>query len=458
MHGAIENRSARLSLNLAGGIGLLLIAMGAAFYFKEEAAAACGATRWFAALELALTLLFPAMVVFLWTLLRRANEAAKRRAEIESAISGIHLDVFLVIRPDRTIAMCNDAVQRIFGYAPAEVLHQTTDVLYFDRRTASGPAKGREIYEALERNGFHIGLATGRRKNGDTFPLEIITGTLSGRKGAALLLRDISDRIRAEQERRELEALLLRQEKAESLALLAGGVAHDFKNLLTAIATHAYIGLRPAQPPEALHTALGEIKQISDQATDLCRQMLTYAGKGELVVQRFDVRDAVRQAVSAVRSLLPSTVRVELRHPDEPVFFSADMAQVQQVAMNLVLNAGQAIGPAEGQVIVETATRDCDSAGLRGAIAHEPLAPGRYVVITVTDTGCGMDEATRRRIFDPFFTTKPEGHGLGLASVQGIIRNHKGGILVESTPGRGSTFRVFLPVAHGGSAASGLVG
>ncbi|MFZ4396115.1 MAG: two-component system sensor histidine kinase NtrB [Kiritimatiellia bacterium] len=446
MHGKIKDQNTPVNLSLASGLWLLLIAMGVVyFFFKEKATVTWGSAPSFPPMTLFLTLVF--LVVFRALLLRTTADN-KRRAEIEAAISGINMDAFIVIRPDRTIDMCNDALQRMFGYTPGEILQQTTDLLYFDRRIATSPPKGREIYESLERDGYHIGLATGRRKNGDTFPLEIITGTLSGRKGAALLLRDITERVRAEQERRELDALRLRQEKSESLALLAGGVAHDFKNLLSAIATQTYIGLRPSQPPEVLRESLDEIKQASDQATELCRHLLTYAGKGEFVAQTFDMREAVRLAVRVVRHLLPSSVRIELHHPEEPVNFTADMAQIQQVTINLILNAGQAIGAVGGLVTVEIALRDCDAESLRGLLAHENLAPGRHMVLSVTDTGCGMNEATRRRIFDPFFTTKPDGQGLGLASVQGIVRAHKGGIQVESTPGQGTTFRIFLPLSQ----------
>ena len=454
MHGRIDKSSAPMNLHVAGGIGLLLIGLGALFYYKENLAAACGSPLVFLLVEFLLTLLFPALVVLLWVLLRRAQDAAKRRAEMETVISGINFDALLVVQPDRTIVMCNDSVQRIFGYTPEELLNGKTDALYFDRRTSPGPGKGREVYEALARDGYHIGLATGRRRNGATFPLEIITGTLSGRSGAALLLRDITERVKAEQERRELEAMLLRREKAESLALLAGGVAHDFKNLLAAIATHAYLGLKPNQPPEAARESLKEIKDLSDHAADMCRQMLTYAGKGEFVTQQFDFNEAVRQTHKAVRPLLGPKVAVRMELGPAPLPFVGDMAQVQQVAMNLILNASQAIGEREGSVTIQTSACDGDAAFLRGFQSHEPLALGRYLLLMCADTGCGMDEATRQRIFDPFFTTKPDGHGLGLASVQGIVWKHHGGIQVESIAGKGTTFRVLFPLGSAPTAES----
>jgi signal transduction histidine kinase len=237
--------------------------------------------------------------------------------------------------------------------------------------------------------------------------------------------------------KRSLEEQFRQAQKLESLGLLAGGVAHDFNNLLTGILGNASLVLELLSPPEPERSMLHDVIRASERAAELTRQLLAYAGKGRFVVQPVDLSLLVREISELVRSSIPrqAEVRMDLQ-PDLPLV-EADASQLQQLIMNLVINAAEALGDETGLVEITTGVR------------HQPQDvdgnAGLYVYLRVHDTGCGMDETTKSQIFDPFFTTKFTGRGLGLAATQGIVRSHNGTIHVESRPGAGSTFYVFLP-------------
>jgi nitrogen-specific signal transduction histidine kinase/CheY-like chemotaxis protein len=251
-------------------------------------------------------------------------------------------------------------------------------------------------------------------------------------------------------ERRDLEEQLRHAQKLESLGVLAGGVAHDFNNLLTGILGNASLALEVLAPPEPARTMLHDVIRASERAADLTRQLLAYAGKGQFVIQRVHLSELVRDIADLIRSSIPRLVelRMELSPNLPPI--DGDASQIQQLVMNLVLNAGEAIGNSHGTVLVRTAPFDVDERG--SSRNGNDLPPGRYVMLEVEDTGCGMEERTVAHIFDPFYTTKFTGRGLGLAAAQGIVRAHKGSIRVISAPNIGSTFRILLP----GSAVADL--
>jgi CheY-like chemotaxis protein len=185
----------------------------------------------------------------------------------------------------------------------------------------------------------------------------------------------------------------------------------------------------------------------SQRAADLTRQMLAYSGKGQLSVQSFDLSQAVEEITRLLEAAIPRNVILKFDLARNLPAVEADSVQIRQVAMNLILNAAEAIGDASGMVTVSTGAVEADSDYLATSYLHERPVEGLYVFLEVSDTGCGMDALTREKIFDPFFTTKFTGRGLGLAAVLGIVRAHKGSIKVYSEPGRGSTFKVLLPAS-----------
>jgi PAS domain S-box-containing protein len=256
---------------------------------------------------------------------------------------------------------------------------------------------------------------------------------------------DITERKTAEEERLELERRLLHSQKLESLGVLAGGIAHDFNNLLMAIHGNLELAQLDAPPVGKTHGHLGEALRATQRATDLTRQMLAYSGKGRFVVREIDVSAFVDEITHLLQASISKTVTLDLRLARNLPSVLADSAQLQQVVMNLITNAAEAIEAGAGKISVVTGVRDCDDDYLVQSHLEEKPPAGRYVFLEVSDTGCGMDAETRRRLFDPFFSSKATGRGLGMSAVLGIVRGHKGAIMVYSEVGAGTTVKVLLP-------------
>lgn len=262
-------------------------------------------------------------------------------------------------------------------------------------------------------------------------------------------MSDLTARRAAEEARAQLEKKLLETQKLESLGVLAGGIAHDFNNLLTGILGNAGLARLdlPAGWPGADY--LGQIEKSAHRAADLCRQMLAYAGRGRLVIQEIDLNRLLEDTIELLRLSVgkQAALRYNLARPLPPV--RADLAQLRQVLITLVVNASEALGEHHGTITLSTGRMRVEAPYLETMPLPAELAPGDYAFLEVGDTGCGMDRATVARVFDPFFTTKFTGRGLGLAAALGIVRGHGGAIKVYSEPGRGSTFKVLLPAAAG---------
>ncbi|MCE9608733.1 MAG: response regulator [Chthoniobacter sp.] len=251
---------------------------------------------------------------------------------------------------------------------------------------------------------------------------------------------DITARKLAEEQRKLAEGKMQETQRLESIGVLAGGVAHDFNNLLTGVIGNTSLALNDLPKSSPLYPCLEQIEEAAQRAAELCRQMLAYAGKGQFVVQNVELSGLVRETTQLLESSIAKGVILQMDLATDLPAVRADITQLRQVVMNLVLNASEAI---IGGGTVRVAT------GLRLADSAEPAVPdlpvGDYVFLEVLDTGRGMTPETLAKIFDPFFTTKFTGRGLGLAAVQGIIRGHHGCLNVSSTPDHGTTFQVFLP-------------
>jgi PAS domain S-box-containing protein len=246
-------------------------------------------------------------------------------------------------------------------------------------------------------------------------------------------------------ERKKIESQLRHTQKLESLGVLAGGVAHDFNNLLVGILGNASLALETTPSDSPTSALLEEVVKASERAADLTRQLLAYAGKGRFVVEALDLSALIREIATLIQASIPKNVQLRLELQDGLPCVEADSAQIQQIVMNLILNGAEAMDSRNGVVVVSTRVQQVDGYYLRSVFAGHDIAPGRYVMVEVRDTGCGMDEATIAKIFDPFYTTKFMGRGLGLAATLGIVRGHHGAIKVYSQPGQGSDFKVLLP-------------
>ncbi len=256
-------------------------------------------------------------------------------------------------------------------------------------------------------------------------------------RGAVGTFTDITERKRNQERLRQTQ-------KLESIGLLAGGIAHDFNNLMTGILGNASLVLNDVE--EATAERIRDIIACAERAADLTRQLLAYSGKGQFIAQDLNVAEAVNQIGGLVQFSIPKSVQLSVTTETRLPPVRMDPGHLQQILMNLVINAGEAIGEGHpGKVNVTTSIAEVEE-NLIDALGEE-VPPGRYVTIEVTDSGEGMGEEHLPRIFDPFFTTKFTGRGLGLAAVAGILRSLRGGITVSSEPGRGSMFRVVLPAA-----------
>lgn len=236
-------------------------------------------------------------------------------------------------------------------------------------------------------------------------------------------------------------------QKLESLGSLAGGIAHDFNNLLCGILGGVELAMDELDAEHPARGALAIVQRTAREATELCRQLLAYSGRGRFVLEPVDLSELIGsvQKLLAVTARKNVNLRMELAQGLPAVI--GDASQLCHVVINLVANASEAIGAAAGTVTVCTGRMTCDDAYLRTTYLDDVLRPGEYVFVEVADNGCGMDPSTRERIFDPFFSTKFVGRGLGLAAVQGIVRSHAGAIKVYSEVGSGTTIKVLFPAS-----------
>jgi len=246
---------------------------------------------------------------------------------------------------------------------------------------------------------------------------------------------------------KKLEDQMLQAQKLESLGVLAGGIAHDFNNILMAVVGHCDLAQRrlPAESPAMEN--LRQINLAANRAADLANQMLAYSGKGKFVVEILDLSKIIieMEHILSVSISKKALLRYDLQK-DLPSI-EADATQLQQIIMNLVINASDAIGDDSGTIAISTGSMECDATYLQESWLNDNLAPGRYVFLEVADTGCGISDEDIDRIFEPFFSTKFTGRGLGMAAVMGIVRGHKGAIKIYTELGKGSTIKVLFPAS-----------
>jgi two-component system cell cycle sensor histidine kinase/response regulator CckA len=263
----------------------------------------------------------------------------------------------------------------------------------------------------------------------------------------ACIFTDITHQKHMEEERLQAREQLQHTQKLEGLGLMASGIAHDFNNLLMAILGNADLALADTPEQSPLRPSLSQIKDISLQAADLCRQMLAYSGKGKFLIEPVNLSRLAGAMVRLIEVAISKMAVLRCSLSEDLPAVEADVTQLRQVIMNLVINASEAIGEEGGVISLSTGTMTCDEEYLRGTYVREQGPPGAYVYLEVADTGCGMDKETQSRLFDPFFTTKLSGRGLGLTAVVGIVRGHHGVIKVDSEPGKGTVFRVLFPAS-----------
>lgn len=346
------------------------------------------------------------------------------------------------------VQLMNSMAERLTGFGEAEARGKQVEEIFQTAAAGSRPAPRNPVRSALEASPEAAPVRTPgapmrlRSRAGAECFVEAGATAMRGAggevRGAVLVFRDITARLESEERLRQTG-------KLESLGVLAGGIAHDFNNLLVGIMGSASLleeYLSPGSPGREL---LDTLQSAAERAARLTSQMLAYSGRGRFMVRPADLSQEVEEIAPLVKASIPKNVELRLKTERRLPPIDADAAQFQQLIMNLIINGAEAVGESQGYVEVSTSLRRVSEDSVIGVLG-ERLAPGRYVVLSVADTGHGMDEATRTRIFDPFFTTKFTGRGLGLAAALGIVKGHGGTIEVESAPGKGAAFRVYFPL------------
>ena len=375
---------------------------------------------------------------------RRAAEEAVVRSErryrtlFETVTDGI----FLLARDGRLIEV-NDAACRMLGYTRDELLGmRMDDVVPEERREHLA-----EINRTVAEKGRFVFEAVMRRKSGVAFPVEVVA-SLSELDGAPVFMgvsRDITDRVRAETEKQRLQDQLQHAVKMESIGRLAGGVAHDFNNLLTAILGNTDLALFQVERGADPQAALSEIRESALSAAAVTRQLLAFSRRHVVETRPLDVNDLIQRLHKMLERVIGEDVRLSIVSGQGLGLIEADPGLIEQAVINLVVNARDAM-PRGGNLAIETAAMilEEEPARSRGLVRG-----GRHVVLSITDTGHGMSGEVKRHLFEPFFTTKPRGQGtgLGLATTYAAVEQSGGGIEVFSEVGKGTTFKIYLPVA-----------
>lgn len=362
------------------------------------------------------------------------------RAAVESSPSGI-----LMTDARGNIVLVNREVERLFGYAREELLGKSIEMLVPERfRTGHTGFRGGFMTDPKVRSMGAGRDLFGLRKDGTEVPVEIGLTPVATGEGMFILasIVDISARKVSEAERRRLEEELRQSQKLEAIGTLAGGIAHDFNNILFGIVGYAEL-IGTAKSPEAAEADRAELLKAAVRGKDLVDRILVYSRRQPTERHPLELGRTVEEAAKLLRATLPPAVELRLNlHPQAPRIM-ADLTSIHQVVMNLGTNAAHAM-PAGGVLEILVEPRYLRDSVVR---LHPGLHEGPYGVLTVRDTGVGMDRAVLQRAFEPFFTTKPKGSGtgLGLSMVHSIVKAHEGAIDIESEPGRGTTVTCFFP-------------
>ena len=343
------------------------------------------------------------------------------------------------------ILEANNAVKTMFGYSREEMLALTMQDLSCDGFPyLAGDAAGQEpdATPGVSRS-FEWRC---RRKNGDCFWTEVVLSSASiGGEGCSVAVaRDTTERNKAEGEKKLLEDQLYQIQKIESIGRLAGGIAHDLNNLLTPIMGYSQLLQREMLPEQKSYHMADQIFQASNKARILVQQLLSFSRKQVLDMKAVNLDHVLHSFNDILRRTIRESIDIQLHPASENCNIRADVNQIEQIIMNLAINAQDAID-GKGTITLETAPMVLDEVFARH---HASVKPGRYLMLAVTDSGCGMDRETMEHVFEPFFTTKPvgQGTGLGLATVYGLVKQHGGNIWVYSELDKGCTFKVFFPI------------
>ena len=346
-------------------------------------------------------------------------------------------DLILLVDGEGIISDCNNRAQEVLGYAPEELIGQPIDMIILPDYLATARVPLRRVLrEGLACNDEHRLV----RKDGSSVNVNVRSSALRDERGQRVqtvcIVQDVTGR-------RRLEQQLYQAQKMEAIGRLAGGMAHDFRNTLTVIGAYAHLVLSAVAPGDPLAEDLEQIRRASEQGESVVRQILAFSRRQPVVMRVLNLNEVLRDFLRTLPRLLGEDITIHTKLAQNLGNIRSDTGQIEQMIANLAANARDAM-PRGGALTIETADVTLDN---DYAAHHAGVAPGPYVMLSVSDTGVGMTEEVKEHLFEPFFTTKKrnQGTGLGLAVVYGIVRQNDGNIDVQSQPGQGTTFRIYFP-------------
>ncbi len=355
-------------------------------------------------------------------------------------------DPFFIVDKDYRIIMANNAFTSTFNIAPNDIQKYHCYEIVHKSGTTVDFCPYKDIIEKSFSSTYELYFDDTKKWFLITYNPINVDGKLIG---VSHYLKDITNMKLAEEERLKIERQLLHTQKLESLGVLAGGIAHDFNNILMGILGNVEMALmRKDELPDTVVYNLEVIKSASEKASHLTRQMLAYSGKGKFVIKEIELNKFIRDIFDLIKVSISkkATITLNLKE-DEELIINGDPGQIEQVILNLVINANEALEDKEGLITITTGKMYCDQKYFEDTVdGHlRTFNEGEYVFFEVSDTGCGMDKETMSKIFEPFFTTKFKGRGLGLSAILGIVRGHNGAIRVYSEKGKGTSFKILFP-------------
>ena len=380
---------------------------------------------------------------------KRAEEALRTNQRLlRTVFDTIPTGVYVKDREGKFM-MVNRALAGFVGFEPEQMENHTIAELGYG--TEEEIRRIEETDRRVLKHGERIDIPeeTFTLPGGELRWRHSIKGPLHDHGGRIIgivgMREDITERKRAEQ-------AMLQAQKLESLGVLAGGIAHDFNNILVAVLGNAGLAMMDLPGDSPAREAVRQIEIAGQRAAELCRQMLAYSGRGKFASEFVDLNGLVEEMTQLLQVSISKSIVIKYNMGATLPPISADRSQIQQVVMNLVINASESFDQQSGVISISSGVVWADTAYLETTLMGSGLKEAEYVFLEVSDTGMGMDSQTLQRIFDPFFTTKFTGRGLGLAAVLGIVKGHKGALKVYSEVAKGSTFRLLLPAFKGEAA------
>jgi PAS domain S-box-containing protein len=380
---------------------------------------------------------------------RRAEEVSRETHQTLAALVEASPLAIIALDMDRKVKMWNPAAERLFGWSAKEILGRPNPIVPEDKQEEFQKYI-QTLLQGAQFADFHLRR---QRKDGSLIDVNLSTTLLRDAQGKVKgfmgIFVDLTDRLRLEEQLRHAH-------KLEAVGQLAGGVAHEFNNLLTAIIGNIDLSLMEVSPESRLHLMLERVQQAAHRATALTHQLLTFSRRHPMDLKPIHLNQIVQEVVRLLRQAIDRRIEIQIEAGDDFVPVLADAGQIHQVLMNLCVNARdtlterfEEVNPVEKrawmpQITIRTENIQIDASYCR---VHPDAKPGKYALLTVSDNGCGIELKDLPRIFDPFFTTKGvgQGTGLGLAAVYGIVQQHRGWIEVDTKPGQGSAFKVYFP-------------